>query len=80
MVKNKLCKLANWAVVRRSKPVALSRTAPVARWYRVRASVPDIRICSISSYKKSVPVAIKVRVVPVSTIPAVEVRIEVDAP
>ena len=30
--KNKLCRLENCVVVKRSKPVFLSETAPVARW------------------------------------------------
>lgn len=47
MVKNRLCSFANWAGVMRSRPVALSKTAPVARWYRVRASTKPARIQSV---------------------------------
>ena len=38
ILKNKLFRLANWDVVRRSSPVFLSSTAPVAFWYRLNAS------------------------------------------
>lgn len=63
MEKNNDSSLENWEVVRRSKPVVLSSTAPVADLYRLKASV-----------------AIRRSVVPVSTIPAVEDRMEVEVP
>ena len=39
ITKNRLCKLANCAVVMRKRPVKESRTAPVAIWYLLNASV-----------------------------------------
>ena len=63
MLKNRLCRLANWEVVKRRRPVLRSATAPVALWYRLRASE-----------------AMSTSVVPVSTIPAVVDKIEVEVP
>ena len=83
IVKNKLCNFENWAVVRRSKPVVWSTTAPVARWYLCRASSHIIQLLVQfihDVFERNAPVAIRVSVVPVSTIPAVSERMFVDEP
>lgn len=57
-----------------SRPVALSRTPPVADWYFWNASEERMERDYETvdwSMGVDVPVAIKVNVVPVSTIPAV---------
>ena len=71
---------ANCEVVRRSKPVALSKTPPVARWYFWNASLQInlLRLISTNTKTLNIPVARRTRVVPVSTIPAVWARIEVE--
>ena len=65
-----------------NKPVAVSRTAPVADLYRLYASVRvSLVMCCISlTVTRHLPVAIRTSVVPVSTIPAVLERMVVEAP
>ena len=58
----------------------MSKTAPVARWYFWNASLQTdyLRLGSSNIEKLNIPVAMRTRVVPVSTIPAVWARIEVE--
>ena len=84
IVKNRLFRFENCAGVRRSRPTLRSATAPVALWYLVNASTPHVshtaRRTATETGKEDVPDAMRVSVVPVSTMPAVRDRMLVDAP
>lgn len=80
MLKLRFWRLLYCAWVMRRRPVAESATAPVARLYFVNASQVVINIRRLGAAVIDIPVAIRTRVVPVSTIPAVEERIEVLEP
>lgn len=72
ILKYKFWRLSYCELEMLSKPVVLSEVAPVSCWYLLKASVP---LSYQRPCKKRVdsgsPVAMRMRVVPVSTIPAV---------
>lgn len=79
MMKNRLLRLANCAIVSLRRPVSESGTAPVAVWYCWNASTDQKRRKDqrgpMDDMEYAVPEAINVKVVPVSTMPLVLWRI-----
>ena len=80
MLKDKEGRDANCAAVRRSKPVLLSKTAPVAFWYRANASMIHKMTYFANRLNKIsvLPAAMRISVMRVSTTPAVSDKMVVE--
>lgn len=80
MSNDNVCRLAYWEEVMVRRPVVESGVAPVRDWYRWNASAGFRGQGTISVGKSPThysPVAMRMKVVPVSTIPAVDDRMVV---